>query len=524
MNDFTTAYPKTVKLDANKRVNYVHGLVLGVDEFLQEELYFLKKHRMHNRLLHGYGTVCGLWVNKEDTGNGPLIKVGAGVAVNPKGQKIRVPLDQCALLNEWLTHHQAEVEGVIGSPPSSLLSLYLVLCYRECETDRVPIPTGPCQSLEETSAASRIADNFSLSLELMPPDQTEDETLQELVCLLQSIPVLDAPGGLTREELEDLIRELRTASPPASPPVVPKHMRPFQVNGFIDAAFLVWVTEVRPHMPEGGNCVSGPSMENCVLLSRLEFNVELTESVLRVNGPVEIYQQGRPYLLHTRLFQEYLRTCCAKHGEMVAAHLDNSTLVHLAGAETITGQKTFAAPLILSGTGRAEKHVVLPVHQTYRVAGTRHGLLRGAPALQFTTTGTQAFRGYAAFSLPTFDDIDESEDIQFRLLWGFQGGAATGGIELTWEVGNQFIAVNDTIPANIAALQTVTLNSTETVAQRDRLLVTKFQPLPDPVVEAGDEYGMLAVRLTASTPATRQVYLVQIELAYIANRLGRAIS
>ena len=70
MSEFTTACPDAAALDPLKRVCYSTGLVLGVDEFRQEQEYFLAKDRLHQRALHGYGTVCGLKVSIEDAGAG----------------------------------------------------------------------------------------------------------------------------------------------------------------------------------------------------------------------------------------------------------------------------------------------------------------------------------------------------------------------------------------------------------------------------------------------------------------------
>ncbi|HWO25309.1 MAG TPA: hypothetical protein VNO30_41500 [Kofleriaceae bacterium] len=47
---------------ARDRVNYFYGQLLGVRELQAEQRYFLDKHRLHNRYLHGYGVVCGLEV------------------------------------------------------------------------------------------------------------------------------------------------------------------------------------------------------------------------------------------------------------------------------------------------------------------------------------------------------------------------------------------------------------------------------------------------------------------------------
>ena len=44
------------------RLKYFYGQLLGVHDFQTEQNYFRDKFKLHNRCLHGYGTVCGLEV------------------------------------------------------------------------------------------------------------------------------------------------------------------------------------------------------------------------------------------------------------------------------------------------------------------------------------------------------------------------------------------------------------------------------------------------------------------------------
>src|SRR6185369_9680663 len=48
-------------------LKYFYGQLLGVQDFQAEQNYFRDKLRLHNRCLHGYGTVCGLEVVPEPT-------------------------------------------------------------------------------------------------------------------------------------------------------------------------------------------------------------------------------------------------------------------------------------------------------------------------------------------------------------------------------------------------------------------------------------------------------------------------
>jgi len=296
-------------LDPAKRVNYTLGLVLGEDELRQEQLHFLERDRLHNRLLHGYGVACGLRVTTAPAGGDVEVRVTPGLAVTPRGNVVRVPETQCAKLGAWLQRHHGEVLARLGSPPApGPLPLWVRLCYRDCETDPVPIPGGPCRSQEDSLAPSRITESFALELSFDPPDQAEEERVRRFGELLGRIDIDDAhPSDVTEQEMEDLVRALLAAdaSPPpgpSSPPVSDViHLHPDDARRILRAAYRVWVAEVRPAIP-GAGCASEPA-EDCVLLARLDL--DLDDDLALTRDP-EVSDADRPVLLHTRLLQEML--------------------------------------------------------------------------------------------------------------------------------------------------------------------------------------------------------------------------
>ena len=73
-----TAKEDSIKLDPHTRVNYVEGMVLTAEEFKQDQLYALEGDRLHNRILHGYGTVCGLNVSYDPTKGEIVVDGGTG--------------------------------------------------------------------------------------------------------------------------------------------------------------------------------------------------------------------------------------------------------------------------------------------------------------------------------------------------------------------------------------------------------------------------------------------------------------
>jgi hypothetical protein len=324
--------PSASEPDPTKRVNYNLGMVLGVDDFTQEFAYLSGRDQWMARDLLGYGTVTGLDVGREIESGGPQISVTQGVALSPRGRLIRVATAQCASLNGWLAAHRDELLRVLGSPLNNRASLrlFVVLGYRECPTDMVPIPGVPCRSEEETTAASRVADDFRLDLRLEAPDQQEEDALRDFVAWLSQVEITDEAGGtmFTVAEFEDAIRSaayLESSPPSGSPPDFMYGSPPEKLRihtslayEYLRAAFRVWVTELRPRwqprwVGKGQSCAGasgGDGGGDCVMLAEVSMNVVRAGSdadwqVENANA-VQISEERRPYLLHLRMLQEWL--------------------------------------------------------------------------------------------------------------------------------------------------------------------------------------------------------------------------
>lgn len=299
--------------DPFKRVKYSLGMVLGVDELEQEQAYFLEANRRHTRSLHGYGTVCGLRV----THDGSEVRVEPGLAVSPKGQTIRLPAAYCAKIDDWLDVPQNR-ERLLEAPPLPSLapetrSLYVILCYLECETDDVPVPGTPCRSEEESMAPSRVTESFDLKFSPTPPDQTEEEAIRAFGRLLDRLENSSDPDDETLDP-DGMAEEVRALldlfpaddSEPAEPGDAPLFVRPHQLGEVLQAALGVWVTEVRPALlSDGKSCAGGPPDEECIVLARVDFAVD---DALRVDPEsVRVVEDDRPYLIQTRLLAELIR-------------------------------------------------------------------------------------------------------------------------------------------------------------------------------------------------------------------------
>ena len=312
--------------DPRKHVNYSLGMVLGVDDFTQEFAYLSARDQLLARELLGYGTVCGLRVTIEPADDdaerfsNPQLRVGPGLAVTPRGQLVGVPAAQCAVLKTWLTGHTQDIEARVGKLATTTLPLYLVLCYRDCLTDQVPIPGESCRDDDAAFAASRLTDDFKLDLLFAPPEQREEDALRDFVQWLNQVPIAEAsdssPVGDTgfadEAAWERAIRDAAfvLSSPPSSPPdfmygapPADLRVRAEDACAFLRVAFRLWTTELRPiFLGHGQTCAGDPPDEGCVLLA--DLSVPLVAGSL--GGEVTIDEARRPYLLHLRLIQEWL--------------------------------------------------------------------------------------------------------------------------------------------------------------------------------------------------------------------------
>ena len=371
-----TASAAAAALDPNKHVRFSLGMVLGADDLEQEFAYVANLPQWLARETIGYGTVCGLRVSIDMDSDGPRITVDPGVAVTPRGQLVRVTPAQCAYINAWLDSNREEVNRQIGSPLAGGLTLYVILCYRACPTDSVPIPGEPCRDETEAMVDSRWQDDFELKLALRPPEQTEEDGVRSFVSWLSQIPITDEPTSFAnREEFLNLLRESAPmleapwGSPPISPPGSPPdthHINTADACDYLRAAFRIWVTELRPrwrgylhYTVRGGDrlatiaakfnisevflaelnlvsddtleagqvlnipkmfCDGTPPDEECLLLA--ELDVPLVGGRADVMSSENIHEERRPYLIHLRLLQEWL--LCGRTGTTDASMVELS--------------------------------------------------------------------------------------------------------------------------------------------------------------------------------------------------------
>jgi hypothetical protein len=182
-------------LESPLRNRYFYGKLLDVYHFELETNYFNAKRRLLNRLVSGYGVVCGLDVTR---GTEPdQVVVGAGVALDKSGREIIVPSPTAPIVlpvrydGNGATPQQTDMhaghepkDGPEGYPGHEPRYVHLVACYHECESDPTPVMTAEC---DEPCAPGAVRERYKIwvregcappvRLECRIPDLTSDGQL-----------------------------------------------------------------------------------------------------------------------------------------------------------------------------------------------------------------------------------------------------------------------------------------------------------------------------------------------------------
>jgi hypothetical protein len=124
---------------ADERNRFYTGKYMTARDFRDEQEYFLSRHRLHNRLMHGWGVVCGLGVDRHTSAQCPgHVIVNPGIAIDCCGREL--VLREQEVVAVWLPPEKAGA----GAPPDTkpelpaTLQYLLYMHYEEQQIERVP--------------------------------------------------------------------------------------------------------------------------------------------------------------------------------------------------------------------------------------------------------------------------------------------------------------------------------------------------------------------------------------------------
>lgn len=199
------------KCDYNnfKRARYFDGELMSKPIFEAEQFYHNEKRRLLNRMLHGWGVVCGLKIKQTDKASSSII-IEKGLALDCAGNEIFVcepyTLNVAELVNSCTDSKRPSAsDECTDEKKTEEKKWYVVIKYKEVPADPVPtyIPSGGCE--EKGCEHSRVKEGYCLDLcktvqcprkpgEECDPcnDLKEEEEIREFICEKLLLPCTGA--------------------------------------------------------------------------------------------------------------------------------------------------------------------------------------------------------------------------------------------------------------------------------------------------------------------------------------------
>lgn len=320
-------------VDPCRRVNYSLGMILGVDDFVQESTYHSSHREALSRLALGWGTLSGLKISidpPEKTG-APLIglRTSPGAALLPNGKLVHVDCEQCCDVANWVGEIDAKTFNPSGAPSGQTgnwAKAWVTLSFRESKCADVPVPGDPCRTDDKLTAPSRVQDGFLLDLTWTRPDQTEEDAIRDFFQWILSIGV-DQKTTCTEDQILAAIRKAAKdwIERPAGSTTVPSDFLVgappaglFYKEELLRSVLRLWNTELRPLWSVSCSDASHPAANTLVLaglwipLKQIESKKDdsgktATKWVFDTTRTMLLDQSERPSLVSLRALQEMVK-------------------------------------------------------------------------------------------------------------------------------------------------------------------------------------------------------------------------
>ena len=137
-----------------ERNHFFNGKLLDARDLIAEQDYLRRKDHLHNQLLHGWGTVCGLKVSEHPNAacRDEFVRVAPGVALDCCGKEIVIADEQIVPFRDLA----AEVAAQKGIDLSKPQTIYLCLAYDQQGTEEVPALFADCSCDDDGTEPNRI--------------------------------------------------------------------------------------------------------------------------------------------------------------------------------------------------------------------------------------------------------------------------------------------------------------------------------------------------------------------------------
>ena len=171
MNSVTQEKQSPASIHSFVRNRYFYGKLLDVFHFEMEQNYFNGKRWMLNRMVTGYGVLCGLDVRPAPQGRAVIVTPGA--AIDRCGREIVVPRNS----DPQPIRSKPAPDPTKPAPTTDCDKqdyVNISICYRQCDSDPVPVMVDDC-GLATTCSSSAIQERYTLEVadgKVQEPDLT----------------------------------------------------------------------------------------------------------------------------------------------------------------------------------------------------------------------------------------------------------------------------------------------------------------------------------------------------------------
>jgi hypothetical protein len=178
---FTASSFTTYADKPNERPRFYPRQIITADDLTLDQEYFREKLRLHNRLMHGWGVVCGATLEAMGTQKPWTIIVRPGHILGPYGDEVVIFKDLCFDLRTRCLEAVAMGENLCADtwqpPPAeaqtSPVACYVAVRYVQVQTRPVRIKAASCGCADDQCESSRWRDSYQICvLDTLPASHT----------------------------------------------------------------------------------------------------------------------------------------------------------------------------------------------------------------------------------------------------------------------------------------------------------------------------------------------------------------
>ena len=148
------------------RVFYSTGVMLGAEDFLDEQTYHRGRLARALSALFGSGTIAGLRVTWQAAANGKPeeLHVMPGLALDRLGRMIEVPAKACIRLDKWYQSREPDKLKKARHAAQNGVVVDVFLRFLPCERGRTPAFASTTYDSISASVPARVRDGYAIDL------------------------------------------------------------------------------------------------------------------------------------------------------------------------------------------------------------------------------------------------------------------------------------------------------------------------------------------------------------------------